>query len=213
MLYIEHLFDGTEDTIRSSHCLVAKDGTVLANAIAKLREVYTRWDGSDPFWFVENDISAHEVDLVIENKEYEGKMRNEVAWVNAPGKVSRALPPSSDKKSIMAKYGSKFRAVAGTASRTAAPKAQETPPQTATANPAPTPPPTPPQQPIATSSLNEAWDLFDSHANVWPRERQEDEWFMLVDAVGKPQGKNQSTLDPEDWGKVLAAVKEKFGIA
>lgn len=67
-------------------------------------------------------VGANQVELVIENEEYDGKTRSKVRWVNQPG-GNRVLLDPSKKKSIAAQLRGQIRAIDaenGTAQKPAA---------------------------------------------------------------------------------------------
>ncbi len=102
--------------------LVKKDGEIQGRVNQTLKEVFN-WDGLDPFWLTEQDFGDITFDLVCAHEEFTPRatednpdpqpvMAFKIQWLNAPGGGSR-MPEMADRKAILAKYGNKFRALAG----------------------------------------------------------------------------------------------------
>lgn len=185
-------------TITSQTCLVNKSGAVTTRTLDDLKSLFG-WNGVDPTWFMETDLSGVEVDLVIENEEYEGKVYPKVKWVNKPGAGGGyKLPESADKKALLAKYGSKFRALAGPQ-----PAATRTPPPPATKPPARPAPATTAAAPAKkASSQATAWALLQEKAGTISQDQVEKYWFGFIDATGM----DQAEMTPEGWAQVEAAI-------
>ena len=67
-------------------CLVKKDGEVLQNNVRSMKEAFG-WDGADPFWLADTDLSDREVEIVVEMEQgQDGQERPTVRWINAPGR-------------------------------------------------------------------------------------------------------------------------------
>ena len=196
MLYVKFEVENGP-TLRSSHCLVNKEGVVMTNNLASLKK-WSGWDGLDPYWFMENELSGIEVELVVENKPgYNDatKMFPEIKWVNAPGSGGGLpLPEPADKKLVLAKFGAKFRALAG-----GAPAARKPP-----APAAKPPPPAKPAAPAAkVATQTEAWDLLNKVAAGEKSDAIEAAWYKYVDATGM----DQAEMTPEGWAQVVKAIQ------
>jgi hypothetical protein len=189
--------DEPEITFRT--CLVTKDGSLMTKNIENLRK-WSGWDGVDPYWFMETDLSGIEVELVIENKpgwKDPSKVFPEVQWVNPPGaRGGGTMPEASDKKALLAKYGSKFRALAG-------------PQPVGKPAPKPSAPPAAPSRPTPAASAvkkvhsqETAWALMQEKAAGISNEQIEAFWFKFVDATGM----DQAEMTPEGWALVEAAI-------
>lgn len=210
MLYIMmDIVDGP--SLRSSHCIVNKDGAVMTRTIDSLKKWAVGWDGADPYWFMENDISALDVEVVIEQEagyNDPSKMFPVVKWVNAPGGGGGgALPEATDKKLVMAKYGAKFRAIAGgttvtpTRARPAAPVAQTAPPT----RPAPSAPP-PARKVAAAHTQATAWAKLNELGAGMPAPELESRWFSFIDATKM----DQADMTPEGWAQVEESIADYF---
>lgn len=100
--------------LKSYHTLVNRDGSINTRTVDNLK-AWSGWNGVDPFWFMENDLTGLEVEVVIVNEPGftdPSKLFPKVKWVNPPGGGNK-MPESADRGAILAKYGAKFRAVAG----------------------------------------------------------------------------------------------------
>ena len=108
----------TAATIKSYSTLINKDGVVNTRTVDNLKEIFG-WDGNDPFWLQENDLASIVHDIVVESEPFttpSGKsiMTPKVKWINLRGHgAASGMPAPADRRSILAKYGSKFRAVSG----------------------------------------------------------------------------------------------------
>lgn len=196
-----------QTAIMAHQCLVSKAGDVMAKTIANLRDVYG-WPGDDPFWLQDTDLSQIPVQIVVEmRQDASGELRPEVAWINKPG-GGRWHPEAADRNAVLAKYGNKFRALAGgkpvqrlqqqskaATAATSAPPANATPPAQDA----------PPRKPAAPANIQEAWNAFCQAAGeAWTDEGLGKAWFAAIQEItGKA---NQGELSPEDWGQVAAGA-------
>lgn len=182
----------------SRQCIVQRDGTVSEITVENLRAAFG-WDGADPFWFEDyNHYMDREIEIVVVHETYNGKDYAAVKYINAPG-GGRTMPKSADRKTIMAKYGAKFRALSQTSAPTrttnsAPPQpGPPTPPPTRTAS---TPPPAAAK--VEPSDMNEAWaTLCDANPSA-SHETLTKIWQDTIADLFK--GKDNSDLTPEDWG-------------
>ncbi len=208
--------------------LVKADGTVNTRNVEDLRK-WSGWDGVDPYWLMDTDLTQVPVELVIANEPSitdASKMWPAIRWVNPPGGGGgNALPQAADRRAVTAKYGAKFRAIAGgapVAARVAVPQA-------AVGEPAVTPqvrsgkfevksmevggPPVRrtapnPAVPIRNEATQaSAWTLLNEKAGATPRPQVEELWFGFVDATGM----DQADMTPEGWAQVEAAIEAHFG--
>lgn len=111
------------DVVRKAYCaLFQKNGTEInERQIKRLKYIFGKWDGDNPEWFLDADnIRDVPCEVRVEN---EGPDSNGNTWSNvkeifAPGANQEGgggsdMPASMDKKELQAKYGAKFRAIAG----------------------------------------------------------------------------------------------------
>jgi hypothetical protein len=177
--------------IKGYSTLAKSDGTVNTKSIDNLKDVFG-WDGQDPFWLVENDLSGVPVQLVIENvsgRDDPTKTYSQVKWINKPGGGSGAMPEAGDRKAILAKFGSKFRALAG--GSPVKPKAPPTAPPAASAPPTKAPPT---KEPVSTQE--KCWNAICEAHKDESREDIEKAWF---EAIGD---RDPEKFTPKDWGKL-----------
>jgi len=189
-------------TIDAQVCFKAKDGTIMTRTIQNMQEVFGM-EGANPFWLQyanpddlsdsrERDLSDKLCQIVVESEEYNGKTYSRVRRINPVG-GGGWKPQPADRRSVLAKYGSQFRALSGPA-KPAAPK----PPPPAPRKSTPPPPPTGP-----TATMEEAWEEC-CKANNNDDAQSTAAWYETIEKLFP--GKNNSDLTPHDWGK----LKDKF---
>jgi hypothetical protein len=168
--------------------LEKKDGSLNTITIDSLKAALG-WDGRDPFWLQEADLSQHAVQVKLAFEEYGGKTRLKVQYLNPFGSTGTGLVTKADaptRRAITNRMGPKLRALAGP-SQPATPKAP-TPPA---------PPVEPPQAPEAT--MEQAWEEFVKHCppEKWDQESIEKEWFRIIAELFP--GKQPDQLSPAEW--------------
>ncbi len=193
--------------IKSYHTLALADGEIRTREIENLKK-WSGWDGSDPYWFMDADLTAFDVDLVIENEpgfNDPSKVFPKVKWVNpCGGGGAGGLPEASDRRAVLAKYGSKFRAVAG-----GVPVAAPAPVKPAAPSAPPARPPAQAPARRAAATQAGAWDRLNVLAGAMKREELEAVWFECVDATGM----DQADMTAEGWAQVTAAIEKRFADA
>lgn len=200
------VFDVGGTEMKKSIVLAEADGSLSTVNIGKIRE-WSGWDGIDPYWFIEAAPTGIEVSVAVEMKPgYKDptKMYPEINWVNPSGGGGKALPEPTDKRAVLSKWGSKFRAVAGP--QPVGAKPQATP--ATTQKPAVTPPtrPAPRPAPVATAvkhaTPEECWGMMSTHYPSLGQDALTEKWYAFVDATGM----DQADMTPEGWDKVKAAI-------
>jgi hypothetical protein len=213
--------------LKSYHTLVNRDGSINTRTVDNLK-AWSGWDGVDPFWFMENDLSAAEVEVVIANEPGftdPTKTFPKVKWVNPPGGGGNKMPESADKRAVLAKYGAKFRAVAGgTPVGAGAPPRRSVNSEQSTVNSGtaatgrgysetagPAAPPYPVRPPVLRSA-----QAGGTQAGAWARlcalgakltqEQREEIWFAAVDATGT----DQVDMTPAGWAQVQTTIEARF---
>ena len=178
-------------------CLASKAGEIQQNNVRSLREAFG-WDGADPFWLCDTDLSTAEVEIVVElEPDQQGQPRARVKWVNAPGAGRAAIPPQGDRRAILAKYGAKLRAMAGgTPVKPAAP---------APVPPAPKAPPPVPAQPALPgsqeSTMLEAWQaFFEASGGKFSETCLTELWYKAIKELAGKSDAGQCTA--ADWGTI-----------
>jgi hypothetical protein len=187
--------------------LEKRDGSLNSLTIDSLKAALG-WDGRDPFWLQETDLSGHAVQVKLAFEEYNGKTRLKVQYLNPYGSTGGGAVSKAEgaaKTAIRNRLGSKLRALAGPAQPAAAkpavpPKLPPARPKTPAA-PAPTPAPAAPAeaQPSAECSMEAAWEEFVKHFDPaeWDQEAVEKEWFRIL--AGLFPGKQPDELSPAEW--------------
>ena len=188
--------------------LEKKDGSVNTHSIDALK-ASLGWDGRDPFWLQENDLSQHPVQIKLGNEQYEGRQRLKVLFLNTYGASGQSVPKGDDKvrHSIQTRLGGKLRAHAGgtpAPAPTPAPRAAQAsqPPKAAALPPKKSAPPA--RSPQATATLEQAWEEFTRHCNgeKWTQEAIENEWFRIIAEMFP--GKQPDELSGVEWAVMLA---------
>ena len=174
--------------------LECRDGSVNTITIDALTAALG-WDGRDPFWLQETDLSEHPVQVKLGFEKYEGKTRIKVRYLNPHGSSGRGVMKADDAKktAIRNRLGSKLRSLAG-AAPASAPKSA----------PSPAPPKKPPAEaapsepPPAECTMQEAWDEFVRHCkDEWSQTDIEKEWFGVLSKLFG--GKQPDELSPAEW--------------
>lgn len=188
--------------------MLAKNGELKIKTIDELKARYG-WDGLDPFWFVNADLSGVQVEAVIEDEPDQkdpNKIWSRIKWINTPGvRGGGSQPRQVDRRAISTKYGSLFRAVAGPQPMKPAAPTKSQPPKAATSAP-PKTAPAAPSTPARSSSLNECWDRM---CTAFPNSSQDELasfWFEYQkEAV---PGKTQDDFTAADWGRVMDRIEK-----
>lgn len=194
-----------------------QDGTLQVNAIANFGKIWPSWDRTDFFALEEipipdGDGPEFEVtDCVIEQFDPgDGTGERDVfkiGWVNPLG-GSVAMPEpvaAADRKNLIAKWSSKFKANAGGTKV----KPAESKPATAPAasGPPKRTPPTRSKEP-RMSNGDEVWELL-TKAN--PKENQDklmDKYYETVNGIHPGGEDNIKAVSPEEWGEIA----DKLGV-
>jgi hypothetical protein len=205
LIFSAYFLVGEQIGITGYFCLTTKDGAISERNVRTLKDVYG-WDGCDPFWLVDNDLSQTEVEIVVEDQTgRDGNPMRSVAWLNKPGSGNGSKKlESGDRANILAKYGSRFRAMAGGSAPSPRPPVSAAPKQPAPRPAAPSLPPPVPREDAPVSDMSECWSIFCEHGNdLMSQEEATDQWFKLIESVA---GKSSEKCTPQDWGKIKAEI-------
>lgn len=192
-------------TLKSYQTLAKADGEISTRNIDNLKEIFG-WDGADPTWFMEAEIADKSFTIVTEiteKQKEDGTMvqYSQVKWINPMGyEGAGKMPDNADKKSILAKYGSKFRALAG---GTPPVKKPTTPPPAPSTPPLPLPAEPPPKKKkkvIAESTQEKAWEACCRQYADVPEDARVKKWYDALERLFA--GKQTATLKPAEWAKV-----------
>jgi hypothetical protein len=194
-------------TFKHTVVLVKADGTIQTKTTDTLKAVFG-WDGVDPFWLMDNSVDGGPMRSV----EFEivggpetgdkGGIYFKSQWLNPLGGGMKT-PVAADRRSVLAKYGNKFQALAGVA----APVAQ----RAAVPQAAPKIPTVPRSAPVgppqgATATMEEAWATLNEAQGGKPAEAIEKAWF---DAIARLfPNKSNTDLKPHEWGKLRAEFED-----
>ncbi len=190
-------------TFKHTLVLVKADGTIQTKTTDTLKAVFG-WDGVDPFALMDNSVDGgamRDVEFEIVGGPETGDKGGQYfksQWLNPLG-GSMKTPAAADRRSVLAKYGSKFQALAGvsaTPGKSAAPTAPKAPPVPKSA------PVAPPQ--VAT--MEEAWaTLNEANPGKSPVE-VEKIWFDTIAQLFP--NKSNTDLKPHEWGKLKAEFED-----
>src|SRR6516164_3588676 len=106
-------------TFKHTMVLVKADGTIQTKTTDTLKAVFG-WDGADPFWLMDNSedggaMRAVEFEIVGGPETGDkGGQYFKSQWLNPLGGGSKT-PMAADRRSVLAKYGNKFKALASSA--------------------------------------------------------------------------------------------------
>lgn len=193
--------------ITAIRTIVSKEGAVQMNEVEKLKEIFgIVADSADPnailngiFGLMDADQGEKRFEIDVQDEEYNGKVSRKVKWINPLGGGGMKMPEPADRRSVLQKYGSKFRAIAGgtPVNKPAARPAVATPPKPKT-------PPVPQTGP--TSTMEECWEIFcKEKPEGTAQEQLEKEWFALQKSE---IGKDDNNLTPHEWGKLKGKLED-----
>lgn len=181
------------------------DGTLQTAQIDNLKQVFN-WDGLDPWALCfedpetqqkPRDYSAVEFALKdCKHEEFTPEGKSEPvttfkpSWLNPIG--GKSSFEAADRKAFMSKFGSKFRAAAGPASKTAKPSAPATKK------------PGPPSKPVEPCSMDDAWAALVKKYPDKQEQQQADIWWELIEKMFNKTGKDAENLSKEEYGKLRA---------
>lgn len=192
-------FELLPDGPRIMHDFVLQSnaGDLLTFNLDALRDALG-WNGRMDFWATEpsHDIV---VELVIDNEEYNGRVRSRVQFLNKPGsgrKVQKSDPATLQQ--LETALGSRLRAHFGGISQP--PPAVPKPPAPPAKPPAAPTKSAPPAKPIATATEEQAWAAFSAQAQALELDQAKTEamWFDVIGhyAAAAPN------VTPQEWAQI-----------
>jgi hypothetical protein len=199
-------------TFKHTMVLVKSDGTIQTKTTDTLKAVFG-WDGTDPFWLMDSSgeggpMRSIEFEIVGGPETGDrGGQYFKSQWLNPLGGGGGSKTPmAADRRSVLAKYGNKFRALAAPA-LAMPPGAQRRTGKSgepADRNVCPTPPPPPvrPPQGAPASTMEEAWGALNESQSGKPVEVIEKIWFDTIARLFP--NKSNTDLKPYEWGKLKA---------
>ncbi len=209
-------------TFKHTLVLVKADGTIQTKTTDTLKAVFG-WDGVDPFALMDNSEDngpMRSVEFEIVGGPETGDKGGQYfksQWLNPLG-GSMKTPAAADRRSVLAKYGNKFAALAGSAPqsaergvrsaeqrtlsglRPAEPRPGNSPPSGEGRRAAVPPPPVP--MAAAPSTMEEAWATLNEANPGKPAEALEKIWFDTIAQLFP--NKSNTDLKPHEWGKLKA---------
>ena len=198
-------------TFKHTVVLVKADGTVQTKTMDTLKTVFG-WDGLDPFWLMDNSVDGGPMRLVdfevVGGPETgdKGGIYFKSKWLNPLGGGMRT-PAAADRRSVLAKYGTKFQALAGTAAMAGkSVNGRHVPPVPSGAQG--TARPTTPPPGTATATMEEAWSALNEAQTGKPAEAIEKLWFDTIARLFP--NKSNTDLKPHEWGKLKAEFEDNI---
>jgi hypothetical protein len=193
-------------TFKHTMVLVKADGTIQTKTTDTLKAVFG-WDGADPFWLMDNSedgapMRAVEFEIVGGPETGDkGGQYFKSQWLNPLGGGSKT-PMAADRRSVLAKYGNKFKALASSA-----PAMPKVPTAPSVRNGRPGGPSLPP--PVAApSTMEEAWaTLNESNPGKDPA-ALEKIWFETIAKLFP--NKPNSDLKPHEWGRLKTEFTDEI---
>jgi hypothetical protein len=191
-------------TFKHTMVIVKADGTVLTKTTDTLKAVFG-WDGVDPFWLMDNSedggaLRATEFEIVGGPETGDrGGQYFKSQWLNPLGGGLKT-PAAANRQSVLAKYGNKFRALAGSSATTG--KSAPPVPRSLSSTP-----PVPKSPMVASpSTMEEAWTQLNESNPGKDGAAIEKIWF---DTIAKLfPNKSNTDLKPQEWGKLKAEFKD-----
>ena len=206
LIFAAHFVIDEQTAITGYFCLTRKDGGLNEKTLKNLREVFG-WDGIDPFWLVDNELSEVETEIVVNEEDKDGGgVFTFVQYLNSPNSGGGGIHQSVDRNAVLAKYGNRFRAIAGGSPRT---NPQPAPAKNVSPEAAPMLPPakkTVPPSNVTPSTMQDAWQAFCQAAGEnWQQDALTDAWHRAVkELIGKPQ----QECSGQDWGGFVAKMAD-----
>ena len=197
--------DAVGFTFKHTLVLVKADGTIQTKTTDTLKAVFG-WDGVDPFWLMDNsedDGAMRSVEFEIVGGPETGDKGGQYftsQWVNPLGGGMKT-PAAADRRSVLAKYGNKFAALASSATPSKSPAMPPVAQRAAAPQAAPKIP-TVPSGPPQGATMEEAWGTLNE-AN--PGKSPVDVEKIWFDTIAKLfPNKSNTDLKPHEWGKLKA---------
>ena len=201
-----HAYEGF--TFKHTMVLVKADGTIMTKSTDTLKAVFD-WDGVDPFWLMDHSLD----DGAMRSVEFEivggpetgdkGGQYFKSQWLNPLGGGLKT-PEAANRQSVLAKYGGKFKALAGSSAPAKPPMVQK-----AAAPKIPTVPKAPPSGPpqtLQSATMEEAWAALNENNPGKDAATIEKFWF---DTIGKLfPNKSNTDLKVHEWGRLKAEFEK-----
>ena len=191
-------------TFKHTMVLVKADGTIMTKSTDTLKAVFG-WDGVDPFWLMDNSLEDGAMRAVVfeivggPETGDKGGQYFKSQWLNPLGGGLKT-PEAANRQSVMAKYGGKFKALAGSSATTG----KSSPP---VPRAVPSTPPVPKSPMVASpSTMEEAWAALNENNPGKDAASIEKLWF---DTIGKLfPNKSNTDLKVHEWGRLKAEFEK-----
>ena len=230
MAYIPYTLMGSDVAFSGNHaaCLGSKDETVMAKTVATLKKIFPAWNGVNPFGLEEIGLAAEgEAEFELSecfHDEYQDRTTGETKtsfkaqWLNPLGGGMPSKEPMNDdeRKSVLTKWQSKFKALSATTggksvAKPAAKQAEAPDPKAAApAKEAPKKPASagPPGRkstfPVArTATQEEVWTLL---TQKHPQMSEDDLSKVYWDKVDEICPGKNGEISLQEWGTVAEAL-------
>ncbi len=201
-------------TFKHTLVLVKADGTIQTKTTDTLKAVFG-WDGADPFWLMDESVDGgalREIEFEIVGGPETGDKGGQYfksQWLNPVGGGMKT-PAAADRRSVLAKYGSKFAALAGAGSQSREQKAESrnggsVPPVPRLATP---PAKLAPPPGAVTATMEEAWLALNEHNAGKDPAVMEKVWFDTIARLFP--NKSNTELKPHEWGKLKAEFADEL---
>jgi predicted SnoaL-like aldol condensation-catalyzing enzyme len=180
--------------------LITKEGKPNEINYRALRESLG-WDGTSFASLQREDWNGTEVQIVVDDEEYQGQTKRRVKYINPRDYEGGGQVAKSDTQTIQsldAKYGSLLRALAGS-------KANGSPPAAVTSQAI--------GKDVAWTTFNKLVDAYgqDNPAEAWAKDRRVSVFKEIVRELG--DGKDTAKLGPAEWAKIKTEIEERFSAA
>ena len=199
-------------TFKHTMVLVKADGTIQTKTTDTLKSVFG-WDGVDPFWLMDNSedggaLRAIEFEIVGGPETGDkGGQYFKSQWLNPVGGGMKT-PTAANRESVLARYGNKFAALAGSSATTGKSPAMPPVAQRAAAPQAAPKIPTVPSGPPQGATMEEAWAQLNESNPGKDGAAIERIWF---DTIAKLfPNKSNTDLKPQEWGKLKLEFKDEI---
>jgi hypothetical protein len=200
-----------------------KDGSLMLSTWESMKEIFPDWAGTNPFELEEIPVNeTGEAEFILaqcyidDSWTPEGKdepvEQFKAKFLNSLTRGAKRSEPiaESDRKAILAKWGSKFKAVGAASSKSASASKPAAGKTTAPAKPgAPAqggkpsrePDPEPETETVEESDQETVWDAFQAANPNLDEKKMGAKWFAAQDELF---GKGKEAESGEDWGKLKA---------
>ena len=210
--------DAVGFTFKHTMVLVKADGTIMTKSTDTLKAVFG-WDGVDPFWLMDHSLddgAMRAVEFEIVGGPETGDKGGQYfksQWLNPLGGGLKT-PEAANRQSVLAKYGNKFKALAGVANGGTSNSQHSTPNIHSGKVPGGSPAttgrrPVPPMPPVAltqSATMEEAWAALNENNPGKDAAVIEKIWF---DTIGKLfPNKSNTDLKVHEWGRLKAEFEK-----